>query len=122
MSRNTDLRPLPGSVLDQRECRKTVVVRVVEKLDKLVIHTQTIYDRKALAKQAYYKTHPDEMPKDHKGTVTRAKMLCVNGPYAGQHWLPQEVESEGYEQYNRSYGRGPVRAGEAPKTVLVQFR
>jgi hypothetical protein len=111
-----ELRPLPGAVIRETKGHsKTVVVRVVEKTDKLIIHTRTIYSKKMKEENA--KRGYDF--KDHDGRITHAKMLCVNGPHAGQWHLPDDVVD--YHQYNRSWGRGKVRPGEPPKCVLVHI-
>jgi hypothetical protein len=102
------LRPKPGSVLSSNSERKTVVVRVVETEQKLTVHTLTTFNPKT--------NWRGERPKDHKGTITHQKCLCVNGPLAGQRKIPDDVPD--YSVYNRAWGRWS-RTASPPKTVLV---
>lgn len=108
------IRPKPGTVIDeQKGYRKTVVTRIVEKTNKLIIHTHTTFNKKAQW-QGY-------VPKDCDGTVTYAKMLCVNGPLAGQWHVPEDMEDR-YHTYNCAsrHRRGKREApGTPPKCVLV---
>lgn len=120
MARGYELRPKPGTILsDEPGHHKTVVTRVVENDERLMVHTTTTY----FYTYTDFKTQKKRVPEPSKRTITHAKYLCVNGPLVGQTRVAEEAP--GYIPYNRSghipYSTSPSVAGNKniPSVVLV---